>query len=229
MYIFDPADIRCRHFFLLKKTGVNYFKYYIFVLIAIIFLLFLSSGTSQALRPDNRVFSVEFKNARLSEMLDQLAQLAGIHIFVKNDEDNRIYTKVYKDETIEEILMDLMRNSNRFLVWHYGENGLVAVDIWIFDVQDNRFSPASYDRMDLRASNAQTEGLETPDESLSETTDEKAVSGDTSVEDPDEAEGSPGENDDSENEETNQETDDVEVLEQEKETDKEPTEENSDQ
>ena len=77
--------------------------------------------------------SIEFENISVPEALDQLAKLTGVKISVKDSSEKRTLSRRYFQKNLETIIGDLLRSSRHFLVWHYGQAGLEAIDAWIFE------------------------------------------------------------------------------------------------
>ena len=81
-------------------------------------------------------WSIDFANAPLSDVLRELTNMTGVNIITESTLGNRLFTKSYKNQTIEEILKDIFRNVNHASVWQYKENHLDSISIRIFDASE---------------------------------------------------------------------------------------------
>ena len=86
-----------------------------------------------AAKVESQSWSLDLENASISEALRQLTQTTGIKIFAKNPPESKLLTKYYKNQTIDQILWDILRNVNHALVWHFSEKGLDSISVLIFD------------------------------------------------------------------------------------------------
>jgi len=86
-------------------------------------------------------WSIDFNTVSFSEALNQLTQITGIKIFTKTSLDHKISPKLYRNQSIDHILKDLLRNVNYAAVWYYGEKGINSIGILIFD-RDRGESPS---------------------------------------------------------------------------------------
>jgi hypothetical protein len=78
-------------------------------------------------------WSIDFGEISISEALDQLTKVTGIKIFTKTPLSHRISPKRYRNQSIEQILKDLLKNVNFAAVWHYSERGIESIGILAFD------------------------------------------------------------------------------------------------
>jgi len=69
-------------------------------------------------------WSIDFGDISISEALDQLTKVTGM-----------ISPKRYRNQSIEQILKDLLKNVNFAAVWHYSERGIESIGIVAFDRQ----------------------------------------------------------------------------------------------
>jgi hypothetical protein len=80
-------------------------------------------------------WSIDFGDISISEALDQLTKVTGIKIVTKTPLFHKISPKRYRDQSIEQILKDLLKNVNFAAVWHYSERGIESIGIVAFDRQ----------------------------------------------------------------------------------------------
>jgi hypothetical protein len=78
-------------------------------------------------------WSIDFGDISISEAFDQLTKVTGIKIFTKTPLSHRISPKHYRNQSIEQILKDLLKNVNFAAVWHYSERGIESIGILAFD------------------------------------------------------------------------------------------------
>lgn len=140
--------------------------------------------------------SLEFKNASISDILDELTIITGIDISAnKIPEDSRV-TKSYRNLTIEQIVRDLFKSTSFALIWNYGHSGVHSLDIKVFDgggstprsfstverqASRNPVRPARPPRIKPKAQD-ESDDLEKPDEKVEE--DEPAKSKEFSQSEP---------------------------------------------
>jgi hypothetical protein len=109
-------------------------KYLIFaVWLATLFSACHMDNEVFALQPENGTWSFDFKDCSLSDALNQISRVAGIDILTKGQIDQRRFSKSFQNQTIDQILEDLFRRKSHAIKWLYGDNGLVAIGIWIFE------------------------------------------------------------------------------------------------
>jgi hypothetical protein len=80
-------------------------------------------------------WSIDFGAISISEALDQLTQVTGIKIFTTTPLAHTISPKRYMNQSIEQILKDMLKNLNYAAVWHYSEKGIESIGILAFDRQ----------------------------------------------------------------------------------------------
>ncbi len=103
---------------------------------ALIFTLVVSArdiavaGTEEDAR-----WSIDFGAISISEALDQLTRVTGIKIFTTTPLAHMISPKRYMNQSIEQILKDMLKNMNYAAVWHYSERGIESIGILAFDRQ----------------------------------------------------------------------------------------------
>jgi len=78
-------------------------------------------------------WSIDFGEISISEALDQLTKATGIKIVTKMPLSHRISPKRYRNQSIEQILKDLLKNVNSAAVWQYSERGIESIRILAFD------------------------------------------------------------------------------------------------
>ena len=74
-------------------------KHCVMTKILLVPLLLFWMQASYATNPEDMEWSVEFKETRLSEALKQLDQMTGIHIIIKRNKDDKIFTRKYQKQT----------------------------------------------------------------------------------------------------------------------------------
>lgn len=81
----------------------------------------------------SRTWSLDVKDLTISDVLSKLSLVTGIEISTNKPLGNKRLTKSYVNQTIEQIIKDLLKGVNYTSVWHHGEKGPDSIDIWIFD------------------------------------------------------------------------------------------------
>jgi len=99
----------------------------------LVWLVLLSPNALRAEVDENALWSLQLKDASISEALKQITQTTGIKIIPPSRLGNRVITRSYKNQTIEHILKDLFRDMNYALVWSHGEKGIDSVRILALD------------------------------------------------------------------------------------------------
>jgi hypothetical protein len=143
-------------------------------------LWILMSATSlYAASEDNKKWSFNFSNTSISDVLDELTHITGVYIVSNQLPSNKTVTKRYENQTIDKIIKDLFRGLNFSLVWHQTEQGVDALDIWVFDSASGKsggFStierpvtrtpnrPVRYERKTPRPVEQKDEGTEEADD-----------------------------------------------------------------
>lgn len=104
------------------------------VLFTMVFILVVSTrGIALAEREGDARWSIDFGAISISEALDQLTQVTGIKIFTTAPLAHTISPKRYMNQSIEQILKDMLKNLNYAAVWHYSERGIESIGILAFD------------------------------------------------------------------------------------------------
>ena len=78
-------------------------------------------------------WSVDFGAISISEAFDELTRITGIRIFTTTPLTHNISPKRYVDQSIDQILKDMLKNVNYAAVWLYGKRGLESIGISPFD------------------------------------------------------------------------------------------------
>jgi hypothetical protein len=112
------------------------------VWILLLGLVFFQCGVVHAESKENARWSIDLGTVSISEALNQLSQTTGIKIFTKTPLDHKISPKLYRNQSIDQILKDILRNVNYAAVWYYSEKGLDSVGISVFD-RDRGESPSN--------------------------------------------------------------------------------------
>lgn len=105
---------------------------------AVVFALVLGlvasmSGIALAGTEEDARWSIDFDAISLSEAFDQLTQITGIKIFTTIPLAHKISPKRYINQSIDQILKDMLKNVNYAAVWHYSERGIESIGILAFD------------------------------------------------------------------------------------------------
>lgn len=95
-------------------------------------VMLFSPSVLHAEKKENPTWSINFNNIAISAALDQLTRFTRVKIDVNKPIEDRI-TKSYRDQTIDEILRDMLKNLNYASAWSYGEAGVNAITIWVFE------------------------------------------------------------------------------------------------
>jgi hypothetical protein len=72
---------------------------------------------------ERALWSLQLKNVTISEALKQVAHKTGIKIYTPDRLGTQVITRSYKNQTIEYILRDLLRDTNYALVWSFSKKG----------------------------------------------------------------------------------------------------------
>jgi len=90
-------------------------------------------GNASAQTAEEVRWSVDFGSISLSEAFDQLTLVTGIKIYTPTPLVQRISPKRYMNQSIEQILKDMLKQVNYAAVWHYSRGGIESVWILAFD------------------------------------------------------------------------------------------------
>lgn len=107
-------------------------------LLAVVFplgfaLVVSTRGIALAGTEEDARWSIDFDAISIAEAFDQLTQITGIKIFTTTPLAHRISPKRYMNQSIEQILKDMLKNVNYAAVWHYSERGIESIGILAFD------------------------------------------------------------------------------------------------
>lgn len=118
-----------------------------------VFILVVSAcGIVLAETEEDARWSIDFGAISISEAFDQLTQVTGIKIFTTTPLAHTISPKRYMNQSIEQILKDILKNVNYAAVWHFSERGIESIGILAFD-RERTESPGtvpSVKRVDTR-------------------------------------------------------------------------------
>jgi hypothetical protein len=120
-----------------KDNLVRYGNIRIRLLLGII--LFQVMGPAFGLcaeRIDEKRWSLAFEGVTVSEALEILSQKTGVRIQATKGLDSRV-RKSYQGKTIDQILKDLLRNTNYSIVWSYSRQETTSVQIRVFEKSKN--------------------------------------------------------------------------------------------
>jgi len=97
-------------------------------------LLFLSLGIfafniSHASEATADLWSFRFDDLPISDVFKQLTQVTGVSVFTNKSLENKRITRSYEDQTVEQIIRDVLRGASYTLEWHSNEDGLESVTI----------------------------------------------------------------------------------------------------
>lgn len=96
-------------------------------------LVFYKCSIGLAETKENVQWSIDFGAISISEAFDQLTQITGIKIFTTTPLAHKICPKGYINQSIDQILKDMLKNVNYAAVWLYGKRGLESIGILAFD------------------------------------------------------------------------------------------------
>lgn len=91
---------------------------------------------------ENVQWSIDFGAVPISDAFDQLTRMTGIKIFTTTPLTHKISPRRYINQSIDQILKDILRNVNYAAVWLYGKRGLESIGILAFD-RERGESPAT--------------------------------------------------------------------------------------
>lgn len=128
----------------IKRVGLN-----ILGLLVLVLCLILGRGAMPGFGEEGKRWSFVFKNTSLSDVLDELGRTTGVDIISNQVPTDRVITKQYVDESIDDIIKDLFRGLNFALVWNRGEDGKDTVDVWV--LEGNTGQSAGIPRIDRPA------------------------------------------------------------------------------
>jgi SH3-like domain-containing protein len=80
---------------------------------------------------EERVWSFDFLYISIENALYEISKASGIQIILNGKINNRLITKVYKNETIVNILKDILDKENSTILLQYNEQKLLSAKIWI--------------------------------------------------------------------------------------------------
>ena len=88
---------------------------------------------------EERVWSFDFQYISIENALYEISKASGIQIilqvfggrYINEKINNKLITKVYKNETIVNILKDIFNEENSTFLLQYNEQKLLAANIWI--------------------------------------------------------------------------------------------------
>jgi hypothetical protein len=90
-------------------------------------------GELPAETEENERWSIDFGSVSISEAFDQLTRITGIKISTTTPLAHTISPKRYVNQSIDQILKDVLKNMNYAAVWLYGKRGLESIGILAFD------------------------------------------------------------------------------------------------
>jgi hypothetical protein len=96
-------------------------------------LVFFECRVVLAETEENRQWSIDFNAVSISEAFDQLTRITGIKIFATTPLAHNISPKRYVNQSIDQILKDMLKHVNYAAVWLYGKGGLESIGILAFD------------------------------------------------------------------------------------------------
>lgn len=96
-------------------------------------LVIFTDGIILAETGEDARWTIDFGDISISEALDQLTQITGIKIFNTRPLAHKISPKRYINQSIDQILKDLLKNLNYATVWYYSKRGIESIGILAFD------------------------------------------------------------------------------------------------
>jgi hypothetical protein len=96
-------------------------------------VVIFTDGIILAETGEDAQWTIDFGDISISEAFDQLTQITGIKIFTTRPLAHKISPKRYINQSIDQILKDLLKNLNYATVWHYGKRGIESIGILAFD------------------------------------------------------------------------------------------------
>ncbi len=120
---------------MLKTHMVMLRKITLRLLLCILFLSVNTYSFSENIKDSNlnRKLDFNFQNCNLDRALKMISDETGIHFFINGYYESKIFNKSFRDETIEEIIDDLLKESSYSVLWRYSDDVLVSAGIWVFD------------------------------------------------------------------------------------------------
>ena len=112
------------------------------VWILILGLMFFKCIILFAETKENTPWSINFSDVSISEALSQLTKITGVKIFTKAPLEYKISPKLCTNQSIDQILKDILRNLNYAAISYYNEKGLDSIEILIFN-RDRSESPSN--------------------------------------------------------------------------------------
>ncbi len=110
----------------MKQYCINLFYSFLFTIICV-------SSTFGEQSDGEKRLSLEFTNASVSEILDELTRVTGICIFANKIPEGKKVSKAYRNLTIEQIVKDLFKESSFAIIWYDGQPGDRRLDIRVYN------------------------------------------------------------------------------------------------
>ncbi|UCD87228.1 MAG: hypothetical protein JSV01_05560, partial [Desulfobacterales bacterium] len=88
-------------------------------------------------------WSFRFNDLPVADALKQLSQVTGISVFTNKPPENKRLTRSYENETIEQIIRDILRGVNYTLEWRTNDKGFESVAITFIDEGHGGFRQSS--------------------------------------------------------------------------------------
>jgi len=101
------------------------------VLSLLFYFVCIGNPTLHAATVEDKLWSFEFNNLTASDILSKISKVSGIEIVLNGETDKKPITKLYKDYTIDNILLDIFSGENLAALFSYYKQELTSVYIWI--------------------------------------------------------------------------------------------------
>jgi hypothetical protein len=106
---------------------------HLLILMGLLLWIPMSAISLWAASEEDKRWSFNFNSTSVSDVLDELTRTTGVYIFCNHLSDDKTVKKRYENQTLDEIVKDLFKGQSIGLVWHHGEEGIDALDIWVID------------------------------------------------------------------------------------------------
>jgi hypothetical protein len=121
-----------------KRQTAGFFMGLLFICIAV-----LAPSVSRASEAAADSWSFRFNDLPVADALKQLSQVTGVRALTNTPPENKRLTRSYENETIEQIIRDILRGVNYTLEWRTSDKGLESVAITFIDEGSGGFRQSS--------------------------------------------------------------------------------------
>jgi hypothetical protein len=105
----------------------------------------VAPGVSHSSEATSNSWSFRFNDLPVEDALKQLSQITGVNVLANRPPDNRRLTRSYENQTVEQIVRDILRGVNYTLEWRTNEEGFQSVAITFIDGGSGGFRQSSGD------------------------------------------------------------------------------------